>query len=189
MSAPVERINLHAFLPRSRANGPGWRSVVWFQGCILNCPGCFNPQTHERSPRQLIAVDELARQCVSQEGIEGVTISGGEPFLQPRGLLRLLAEIRRRSTLSVVLFSGHTLPEIEAMPDGPAILALVDALVAGRYDSTQPCADGLRSSANQRAHRLTERHSAAELEAPPVAEVIVSADGSVTMSGLLARRR
>ena len=41
-------LRLHAFLPRSRANGPGWRSVVWVQGCSLGCPGCFNPQTHDR---------------------------------------------------------------------------------------------------------------------------------------------
>ncbi|MCU0780030.1 MAG: radical SAM protein [Akkermansiaceae bacterium] len=40
-------LRLHAFLPRSRANGPGWRSVVWVQGCSLGCPGCFNPQTHD----------------------------------------------------------------------------------------------------------------------------------------------
>ncbi len=40
-------LRLHAFLPRSRANGPGWRSVVWVQGCSLGCAGCFNPQTHD----------------------------------------------------------------------------------------------------------------------------------------------
>ncbi|MGD0006352.1 MAG: 4Fe-4S cluster-binding domain-containing protein, partial [Anaerolineaceae bacterium] len=39
-------LNLHHFEPLSLVNGPGKRSVVWVQGCTLNCPGCFNPQTH-----------------------------------------------------------------------------------------------------------------------------------------------
>ena len=37
---------IHAIEPRSRANGPGVRFVVWLQGCTLGCPGCFNPSTH-----------------------------------------------------------------------------------------------------------------------------------------------
>ena len=37
---------LHAFIPASRANGPGLRTVVFFQGCTLGCQGCFNPETH-----------------------------------------------------------------------------------------------------------------------------------------------
>ena len=45
-------LRLHGFLPRSRANGPGWRSVVWVQGCSLGCPGCFNPQTHGREEEE-----------------------------------------------------------------------------------------------------------------------------------------
>jgi len=54
-------LRLHAFLPRSRANGPGWRSVVWVQGCSLGCPGCFNPQTHDRAEAGEVAeVAEVA---------------------------------------------------------------------------------------------------------------------------------
>jgi anaerobic ribonucleoside-triphosphate reductase activating protein len=39
----INRLQLAAYLPRSRANGPGLRSVVWVQGCLFRCPGCFNP--------------------------------------------------------------------------------------------------------------------------------------------------
>ena len=42
---------IHAIEPRSRANGPGARFVVWLQGCTLGCPGCFNPATHARRRR------------------------------------------------------------------------------------------------------------------------------------------
>ncbi|GAB4558992.1 MAG: 4Fe-4S cluster-binding domain-containing protein [Haliangiales bacterium] len=40
-------VAVHAVEPRSRANGPGARFVIWFQGCSLGCPGCFNPGTHQ----------------------------------------------------------------------------------------------------------------------------------------------
>ena len=37
---------VHSVLPRSAVNGPGERVVVWFQGCDLRCPGCWNPSSH-----------------------------------------------------------------------------------------------------------------------------------------------
>ena len=53
------RIRLHAFEPASRANGPGPRAAVWFQGCTLGCPGCFNPDTHPHEPRLVILDDPV----------------------------------------------------------------------------------------------------------------------------------
>ena len=38
---------LHALIPASRANGPGIRAVVFFQGCSIGCPKCWNPSTHQ----------------------------------------------------------------------------------------------------------------------------------------------
>lgn len=43
VSGPGTPWRLHAVVPRSTANGPGVRYVVWSQGCALACPGCFNP--------------------------------------------------------------------------------------------------------------------------------------------------
>ena len=58
------RLRLHAFLPRSRANGPGVRAVIWVQGCSLGCPGCFNPQTHAFSGGEVVTVEELFERIV-----------------------------------------------------------------------------------------------------------------------------
>ena len=74
-------LNVHAILPRSRANGLGVRTVIWLQGCTLRCPGCFNPGTHSAEPRLLMPeADLLARIIADQHEIEGVSISGGEPW-------------------------------------------------------------------------------------------------------------
>jgi anaerobic ribonucleoside-triphosphate reductase activating protein len=178
-------LNLHDILPRSRANGPGVRLVIWFQGCTLRCPGCFNPETHSHEPRLVTPVGELLdRIAAEQDGIEGITISGGEPLDQPEGLLELLAGLRRATRRSVVLFSGHTKEEIRAMPLGPAILGHLDVLIAGRYDRTQPLGRGLLASANQQVHLLTDRYGRADIEQIPAGEVVIGKDGSLAVSGI-----
>ncbi|MBI3944393.1 MAG: radical SAM protein [Armatimonadetes bacterium] len=178
-------LNLHAILPRSRANGPGARVVIWFQGCTLGCPGCFNPDTHAAEPRLLLpAAAVVARVVAASCNVEGISLSGGEPLQQPEGLLALLEGVRERTELSVLLFSGYTLAEIRAMPTGPRILALADVLIAGRYVRTRPPGAGLRGSANQSIHLLTGRYTLAEVEETPPAEVILHPDGSITFSGI-----
>jgi len=178
-------LNLHAILPRSRANGPGVRFAVWFQGCSLQCPGCFNPDTHPFEPRLSVTPGELVERLAhEQTDIEGITISGGEPFEQADGLLALVAGIKERTGLSVILFSGYALPEVEAMPLGRDILSCVDVLLAGRYDSTCRIAHGLRGSANQTIHLLTSRYTLADIQSTPDAEVILNPDGSASTSGI-----
>ena len=98
-------LNLHEFIPRSRANGPGERAVVWVQGCPRKCPGCFNPATQAFVDRELVSVDELESQILAQEGIDGVTFSGGEPFAQAGQLAELAKRLQERG-LTVVCTPG-----------------------------------------------------------------------------------
>ena len=177
-------LNLHALAPRTRANGPGVRFGVWFQGCSLGCPGCFNPTARPFVPRLLIAAEDLARRIAADPGIEGLSLSGGEPLDQSEGLLALLAAVRERRDLSVLLFSGYTLGEIRDKPLGPRILDHVDVLIDGRYDATRRLAHGLRGSVNQTVHLLTPRHTPEEIANVPVAEIIITPQGTQTLSGV-----
>ena len=178
-------LNLHALVPCSRANGPGRRMVIWFQGCTLGCPGCFNPATHATAPRWQVSSEALVEQIVAgAQHIEGLTISGGEPLKQPAALLQVLSAVRTRTTLSILLFSGYTLPEIRQMPLGPPILAQVDVLIAGRYVQTRHLARGLLGSTNQTVHLLTARYTLEEIERVPLAEVWIDATGNVSLSGI-----
>ena len=54
-------VRIHAVDPRSRANGPGVRFVVWLQGCTLGCPGCFNPATYAESGPETPIVEIAGR--------------------------------------------------------------------------------------------------------------------------------
>lgn len=178
-------INLHAIEPRSRANGPGSRFVLWFQGCSLGCAGCFNPGTHAPTSQDRRTVDVLVDEILSQgDAIEGITLSGGEPFQQPDAALALVSAVRARSALSILIFSGYTLEEIRAMPQGPAILEQIDVLVDGRYEPRQRLGRGLRGSANQRIHLLSERYGAGDVEATPEAEIRIDAQGRVVLTGV-----
>lgn len=181
----AEKLRLHHFLPASRANGPGLRAVLWVQGCTLNCPGCFNPQTHSAKGGALVEVDDLFRDILALgDSIEGITLSGGEPLQQMRPVLSLLKRIRAETTLSTLVFSGYTWPEIEQFPASSELAACVDVLVSGRYDAAQPLAAGLVSSANQLPLYFSNRYTHADLLAVPPAEVILMPDGEVIASGV-----
>ncbi len=180
-----EKLRLHHFLPVSRANGPGVRAVIWVQGCTLNCPGCFNPQTHATRKGTLVDVDQLFEQILALgTSIEGITISGGEPLQQMQPVLTLLKRIRAETSLSALVFSGYTWQEIEQFPAAHELVACIDVLIAGRYDRTQQLATGLISSANQLPLFFSHRYINADLLAVPPAEVILSPDGEVLASGV-----
>jgi len=181
---------IHAIDPRSRANGPGIRFVVWLQGCTLGCPGCFNPATHapDAANSRTIAdvLDEL-----DASGAGGLTLSGGEPMQQPEGARALLEGARQRG-LSTLMFSGYTLDEIRTLPGGPEVLALLDVVIDGRYQAPRRLGRGLRGSENQQIHLLTDRHTLAEVEATPTAEIVIDPSGDVALTGvdpLRIRRR
>jgi anaerobic ribonucleoside-triphosphate reductase activating protein len=186
-----ETLRINCFLPISHANGPGARAVIWVQGCTLNCQGCFNPQTHPPDSGELVFVDDLFERVVALgNAIEGISISGGEPLQQPQPLLTLLRRVRQETPLSALVFTGYTWEEIQRRPAARALLACIDVLIAGRYDDSRRLAPEnvserfLRSSANQTVHLLTDRYRMDDLRSVPTAEVIVTAEGDVVVSGV-----
>ena len=178
-------MRVHAIDPRSRANGPGVRFVVWFQGCTLGCPGCFNPATHvDAGPER--AIEDIVRELAASVGngakVDGLTLSGGEPMQQAEAAQGLLIAARE-PRLSTLMFSGYTLDEIRGLPGGRGVLANLDVLVDGRYVAAERLGKCLRGSTNQTIHLLTDRHTLAEVEATPVAEVVIRG-GEVALTGV-----
>ncbi|MEU6039046.1 4Fe-4S single cluster domain-containing protein [Actinomadura sp. NPDC047616] len=176
---------VHAVLPRSLANGPGERFVIWTQGCSLGCEGCFNPRTHGSGGRP-VRVEDMVDDVLGTEGIEGITITGGEPLEQPRHLAEFCREIRRRRDLGIVLLTGFTRPEIEADRDRLPAAALADMVIAGRYNARLRLGRGLRGSANKEYWAVTGRYAPADFDALPDTEVVIEADGTVLVTGMRA---
>lgn len=176
-------MRLHAYEARSRANGPGARFVVWFQGCTLGCAGCFNPATHAGEAGREIDVATIVDAMRATDGIEGLSLSGGEPLQQPEAA-RALLDAARALGLSTLAFSGYTIDEIRALPGGPAVLDRLDVLIDGRYLPAERLASGLRGSANQRIQLLTDRYQRADVETTPVAEIRIGPTGEVVLTGV-----
>ncbi len=177
-------MRLHEIVPLTHANGPGARACIWVQGCSLACPGCFNPETHDFGTGLLRSVASIAEEICSLAGIEGVTISGGEPLQQPDALIGLLSLIREHGNLSVIIFSGFDKKELEKMPCLGELRQLVDAIVTGRYVEEKRLAEGLLGSSNQEILLFSERYSLNDFKPIPPAEVIINADGTITLSGV-----
>ena len=94
----------------STVNGPGYRYVLWVQGCKLNCKDCFNPETHLYNVAISMDIENIALEINSNPFIEGITISGGEPLDYSVELIGLLKLVKQ--SLTTIIFTGYTIKEI-----------------------------------------------------------------------------
>ncbi|KGI85297.1 ribonucleoside-triphosphate reductase activating protein [Exiguobacterium mexicanum] len=138
-------------LEESVVDGPGIRTVIFTAGCPHRCPGCHNPESWNPRGGQDVSVADLLAQ-IEQSGWDGVTISGGEPFLQPEELARLVDGCKVLQK-NVWVYTGYTLEQLQAMHDEfvTNVLDRADVLVDGRFE--QPLMDRslrFRGSSNQR---------------------------------------
>lgn len=156
-------LNVAAQLPKSCANGPGLRYVVWLQGCPLSCDGCFNTAFQPFITRHLIDPDAMATMITSVPDIEGVTYTGGEPMMQAHALFSLSLKLKEKG-LTIVCYSGFTHGELRESDDPwiARLLDTVDVLVDGRYDRDMKRNLMWRGSSNQRVHFLTSTYAGYE---------------------------
>jgi anaerobic ribonucleoside-triphosphate reductase activating protein len=186
--APGAPWRIHAVLPRSLANGPGPRYVIWSQGCTLGCHGCFNPRTHPAAgaattrPAGEVADIVLAEAKIT--GIEGVTLTGGEPLEQPEPVSVFCDRIRAGSDLGIIVLTGFTRREIERDPARAKAVAAADMVIAGRYNAKRHLGRELRGSDNKAYWARTSRYRAEQFTEVPEVEFIIAPDGSLTVTGL-----
>lgn len=141
----------------TKALGPGWRFVIWTQGCLRRCKDCISPEHQPLDGGYLVDTRDLADQICASHSIDGITISGGEPFLQVEALTDLLDKVKEvRPELTVLVFTGNQLEELTDA-DSKVLLSRIDLLIDGEYISELNDGKGLRGSSNQRLHFLTVR--------------------------------
>lgn len=180
-------LRVHRIIPRTRVEGPGLRFCIWVQGCHHRCEGCFARDTWDPDMGREVSVENVIAQLRGAEGIEGITLLGGEPMEQAEGLCRV-AEAARAAGLSVITFTGNTYEDLLARKD-PAVtqlLALTDVLVDGPYRKEEPeDTRPLVGSKNQRFLFLTDRYCQADMDALRNAfEVRVDEKGRIQINGM-----
>lgn len=138
----------------SIVDGEGIRSVIWTQGCLHNCPGCHNPETHSFKEGFLVEVDELKKQINLLEGQDGITFSGGDPMEQAEACAEL-AKYSKELGFNVWCYTGYTFEELlersEYFPKIKLFLDNIDVLVDGKFNLWEKSYDvAFRGSKNQR---------------------------------------
>lgn len=166
---------------RTTAEGPGERYALWVQGCAIRCAGCCNPEMFDPDRGESVALAAISQEIAAEPDLEGITFLGGEPFEQAGALARVAQEARR-SGLTVMTFTGHTLEALRASQD-PAVQALLDAtdlLADGPFDRQRPGSTWRwLGSQNQRLHFLTDRYAADDprLRGPNTVELRLTREG------------
>lgn len=150
-------IGLSGIINDSVVDGPGIRIVFFFQGCNHYCEGCHNPDSwNVPTNDQLVTIDRILLESVVHIGpnslITGFTISGGEPFDQPEGLLLLCRKLKTLFPEKTIwVYTGYKYEELNITNDTDNIGSIIDIIVDGEFKNKLLDLDlQFRGSSNQR---------------------------------------
>lgn len=142
------KIRIAGIVPESYVDGEGIRFTVFMQGCLRNCPGCHNPNTHSTDGGKIIDTAEIIDAVKKNPLLTGITLSGGEPLLQIEPALEI-AKATKNLNLDVWLYTGYKFEEIPA--EAQELLKFVDVVVDGEYiEELRDLELEFRGSKNQR---------------------------------------
>lgn len=145
-------LRVAGIVKESVVDGPGFRYVIFAQGCTHCCKGCHNPDTHDLGGGYLVDADSLVEDIKQNIYIDGVTFSGGEPFLQAEAFLHIAEKLKEAET-NIVCYTGFTFEELLLKKDYniQRLLENIDLLIDGPYiERLKDLSLPFRGSSNQR---------------------------------------
>ena len=143
--------------PEVHVLGPGKRYGLWVQGCNQKCSDCIASGAKEMEKGTPISIDALAYEIVLSD-VEGITISGGEPFLQAEELSVLLMKVKKKRDIGVIVYTGYLYDDLLNDDAAKKLLPEIDLLIDGPYVKELDDGKSLRGSSNQRVLFLTDRY-------------------------------
>lgn len=139
-------MRIAGILPCSFVNGDGSRYVVFTQGCFHHCPGCQNPETWDPAGGMEMTAAEIAADFRRHRLLDGITLSGGDPFFQKEACVELLKLL---PGVNVWIYTGFEYDEISHTQ----LAKMADVLVTGRFIEELKCENAMYGSSNQRIIR------------------------------------
>lgn len=157
---PANFVNVAETIQSTRLLGPGNRAVLWVRGCYAHCKGCIAPEWQSPMPEHYRTIESLVKELViDNPAVEGITISGGEPFLQANGLANFVRLCKQQKELNYIVYSGYEYRNLKnnVVRGAVELLDEIDVLIDGRYEKELNQDQGLYGSGNQQVHYLTDR--------------------------------
>jgi len=139
----------------TKSLGPYNRFAIWVQGCLRRCNGCISQDSQAIDGGYEAEIADLAEAIINNSNIEGITISGGEPFLQSEALLDLVRRIKLKKDIGVIIYTGNDFEEIKENK----LTELCDIIIDGKYIDDLNDGLSLRGSSNQNVCLITERYA------------------------------
>lgn len=130
------KIRLAGIIRESIVDGPGIRMTVFTQGCPHHCEGCHNPETWDFDKGYVGDIEKIFATAQKDPLLQGLTFSGGEPFMQAKPLAKL-AKLCHENGLNVFCYTGFTFEKLvssfDTHPEWKELLDEVDYLVDGPF--------------------------------------------------------
>lgn len=149
-------------------DGPGLRFAFYFAGCRHGCIGCHNKeswllQSGKKMTPEIFAA--LVEKIQKNKYLDGITLSGGDPFYNPEALLRFLQELKKHTKLPILVYTGFTIEQLFADRRMKESLQYIDMIIDGKYeaDKRYPLKP-FRGSWNQRMFLLSKGEIVGEIE-------------------------
>lgn len=140
-------MRINGIIPCSFVNGEGSRYVVFTQGCGHRCRGCHNPETWDFGGGFEVAVEEIAADYKKRKLLDGITLSGGDPFYQQDECVELLKSL---PGVNVWIYTGFERDEIM----DTELAKMADVLVVGKFIKELSCDGKMYGSSNQKIVRM-----------------------------------
>ncbi len=135
--------------------GPGKRYGLWVQGCHRRCKGCIAGSSHKMEEGTPIKIGALAME-IALSGADGLTISGGEPFLQAEALAAMIEEVQKIRPMGVIVYTGNQYESLLQDSKAQKLLEKTDLLIDGEYIQELDDGKSLRGSSNQSVIALND---------------------------------
>lgn len=144
-------------------DGPGLRYSIYLAGCAHHCPGCHNILSWNPAagvPLDDAVLDDIIREICENPLLDGITVSGGDPFYNPEELTTLLCRLKQETHLPILVYTGFTIEVLESIPRYQKPLEYIDLLIDGPFVySLRDPSLLFRGSSNQRFINLQKRYA------------------------------
>lgn len=153
----MSSMRIAGIINESIVDGPGIRMVIFAQGCRHKCKGCHNPHTHSFDGGELVEVSKILNDIRKNPLLDGITLSGGDPFEQAEAFAELAGKVKKTG-LNVITYTGYTFEQLlkysaerkgykellentDMLVDGPFILEEKNLLLKFRGSKNQRIID------------------------------------------------